>query len=308
MTQIDLSAFPKYGSMIFGGGLSAIFDPSLSTGYAEGPIGFVGVDMRSNPQSIDKIVLRSASNGWDASGDQGGAVRFRLYVKQGPPPTTPFEGELIGRSGPIRDVNGHLEHSVYGEDWFTKWDQAWIVLETPVWTVLSGFEAFAPVVPQIGAERRILRRRSDSSQPISKSGSLIPGMRFLFELTQPAAVIPLIKIEIEHQFWATGMSYVLSCGCYLYHRQGDDLQELASASFSELDVSGRNLNLETHYERHEPRDAVNLSAGFHEIIPSLNADTYQASSDWYAGVLVEYGRGLNKGILDIDPNAVVINV
>ncbi|TFZ00226.1 hypothetical protein [Ramlibacter humi] len=309
MSRIDVTNFPKFGSMTGGSGLTGIFADNTLTGYAQSTVGFAGVDLRESPQAVDKIIVSSADNGWDASGASGGQVQFRLFGKKGGgTPVNPYDGVLLGRAGPIRDINQVIDHAIYSTDWATKWDFIWIVLEAPVWTVLSGFKLFAPVVPQIGAARTILRRRSDSSQPIAKNGCGIPGMRFLFELTQPAAVVPIIKIEIEHMAWATGMSNILSCGCYLFHRSAPDLAALASASYRELDVSGRNLSADTHYERHEPRDAVQLDVGFHEIIPNLNSNTYQANTDWYTNVLVEYGRGLNKGLIDIDPGAVVVNL
>ena len=305
MAQIDLTSFPKFGTITGGGGISAVFDPlgSMTAAHAESRTAYAGFDCRADPQAIDKIVVACSGNGWDGSGAEGGQVKFSIYGKKVGGPDV-----LLGIAGPIRDYNQILEHTIYSSDWYTKWDWIWVWPETPTWVVLSDFKAYAPEVPQIGSGRRYLRRVCNSSQPISKSYSHIHGMRFLFELTQPASVVPDIKIEIEHQAWATGISDLLSCGCNLLHRQAPTLVGLASASYEIIDTAGRNLSTETHYERQSTMTAMQLNAGFHEIIPELNSNTYLSSSDLYSGVLVEYGKGLNKGIVTIDPSGEVINL
>lgn len=311
MGQINLSAFPKFGTLTSGGGLAAVFDPVGQTtqGHATSTTGYAGFDCQADPQAIDKIVVTCADNGWDGSGAEGGQVRFFLYGKKVGGPDV-----LLGTAGPIRDYNQTLEHTVYSSDWFTKWDYIWVWSATPTWVVLSDFKAYSPEIPQIGSGRRYLRRVSNSSQPISKNGTFISGLRFLFELTQSAAVKPDIKIEIEHMAWATGIGELLSCGCYLKHRQASTLADLSTApyfltgSYQIIDRAGRNLSTETHYERQLVRDAIQLGPGFHEIIPWLNSNTYLSSADYYSGVLVEYGKGLNKGIVTIDPSGEVINL
>jgi hypothetical protein len=310
MTQIDLATFPKFGTMTGSAGLAGIFDTvgASTCGHAEATTGTAGVDFRGTPQSVDKVVLWSAGNGWDASGSDGGQVRFKLFGKQGAAPASQTDGVLLGSAGPIRDVNAVRAHAIYSSDWLTKWDWIWVQVTSPTWVILSGFELYAPYVPQIGTDRRVLRRRSDSSQPISKNISDIHGLRFLFELTQPSAITPFIKIEIEHMAWATGVSHLLSCGALLKHRCAETLGELAMQEYSTIDDAGRNLSTSTHYERQSLCDSVHLGVGFHEIIPALNSNTYQSASDWYTTVLVEGKGGLNKGVILIDPGAEVINL
>lgn len=308
--QINLSAFPKFGTMTGGSGLVGIFDNSIaSTGYAPTNWGTVGFNCSSSPQALDKVVISSAPNGWDASGLENGAVVHKLYAKNGSAPSHQEDGVLLGSVGPIRDVNTVTSQSIYSSNWWTKWDYIWVYSITQVWTVLSDFKAFAPEIPVIGSERRIIRRRGDGSQCISRAGSGIPGLRVMFELTQPAAVIPIFKVEMEHISWYHGQNYWLSCGAYLMHRQAATRDLLSVASWSnELDIAGRNLNRDIHYERQGLHDAVQLETGFHEIMPVLNSNSYETSVDYLTQVLVEYGRGLNKAIVIIDPEAEVINL
>ena len=310
MTVVDVSPFPKFGTMTSGNGLAGIFDAAgpATTGYAQTTWGTVGVDCSANPQSVDRVELTSASNGWDGSGAFDGPVSFRLYGRNSTAPSHQFDGTLLGSSGPIRDRNEVSKQSIYSHDWWTKWDYLWVYIAAPVWTIASDFRLHKPDVPVIDGVRSILRRRCDGSQPITRSSVAIPGLRVLFDLRQPAGVVPLFSVEFEHLYWHHLQDYTFSCGGYILHRTATTLQALPQQGWQELQVCGRNLDRETHYERVDPMDAISLQPGFHEIVPSLNATSYQTAADNLTQVLVEGGRGLNKALVLIDPSLDVINL
>jgi len=145
MGQINVSTFPKFGNLTYGSGLAAVFDGTeATTGYAQGTIGWAGVDFRSSPQRIGRAEVVSATNGFDASGATS-EILLELRAKNGSPPVNPGDGVFIGADAQwFTDQNLQRTVTLNCVDNVTEWDFVWVMVKTGVWSVMAEVRLFGP--------------------------------------------------------------------------------------------------------------------------------------------------------------------
>lgn len=305
--KIDLSGFPKIGNMIYGNGLSAIFDADnvISNGYAQETVGWAGINCSSNPQKIDFVRIWGATNGWDGSGSCT-PVYQQLFAKNGAAPTSSTDGTFLGDAGTFMDNNTRHCQEIASSNWWDAWDYIWIRQTTGVYSLLSGIELFTPEIPEISSSK-ILPKQCNNMKVIQRYGGPIHEFRRLFKLNQSSAVTFKGSVDYIHRYDITGQADSLSCAGRIIWRTANDLSSLPQASWNYGRATGNNLmSFEMHYTNIDPWQSVQLPAGYVEASIYLNANRMNPTGNYFAAVLCEYGSGLNLFEINIQPNTEMV--
>lgn len=305
MTQVDVSAFPKFGNLIGSSGLAGIFDGSTATlGYTEGTLGWVGVNFSSAPQKVGKVEVVSAGNGFDASG-QTSQVRIHVRAKNGTAPTTPTDGVAIGVADWFTDQNVMRTVTIESNDAVTEWDHVWVVVWTGVWVILAEVRIFGdaglpPLKAYDTANGGSHRRACNEPVKLGYGSTELSLIRIGFELREPRVV----HVDLHMGFKHSGFSYngtqvftgVVGVSCCIIRRSASTRAGLSSApwGYDKNEVSGGNiLNLPQHYLPVSIVGAKTLPAGFYEysVWAGCHTDALPLNNSSHYGVVEVLAEG-----------------
>lgn len=320
---LDTTSLTKIGDMTSGSGLAAAVNTgdSGSTGYKTTTSGYAGVSLTA-PSAIDHADVVSATNGYDASGSTS-PITLKLYGKQGSPPTSATNGTLLGTVGPFTDVNSITTKTIPSSDLSTEWDHLWVVGTTGVWTVYEAtkFYLTEPAPPDNGpdpvdSERYTIESASNTATLLGYQFTHLSDFDQNVFVETPALATFDFRADTVHRGDITGYNNALSIGARIAYKCASTYAGLAGASWQYLDnvVSGENLvdRHPHHYGRILLTGAMVLQANkYYRFGIFANAATDQSpyqTTNGLAGLLVEYGKGLNLFLTDIDHGAVLVNL
>jgi hypothetical protein len=198
--MIDTSTLTKIGNMTSGGGLSAIFDSDTSTtGYYMNSGGFVGVEFDSSTK-LDKIIIKSAANGFDASGLTS-TITLTLYGKTGIAPTSSTDGIALD-SLTFTDINAVTTKELINSDPMYEIDFAWVTISSDVWSVASELELYeytVPTAPSVVNSRFFsLQKSVDTKTALRWDPKEILGFRMDLNLNEAAVATLQLRMDIIH--------------------------------------------------------------------------------------------------------------
>lgn len=271
MTLLDVSSLPKFGNLLQGGGVAAVFDGQNSTAWAEGSVGWVGVDMSNQPKRINYVEIVSAVNGFDASGSNT-PIELELRAKNGASPSDFSDGVLLA-SHSFMDVNVQRSMTLYASDKHTKWDFVWVVIKSEIWAVAAELRIFETAAIRVETpQAHIFRRSCGEKINLNFSAVEFAPIRISFELSETRVV----SHDFHGDFIHTGYAYngsqsfqgVVGVGVFVVRRCSPTLDGLASAPWisDDNEVGGGNiLSISQHYLNKSISGAVELGVGFHEF-------------------------------------------
>lgn len=315
---IDTTDLPKFGTMTSGAGLAAIFDglPS-TTGYAQTPIGYAGVELLE-PKRIAFAEVSSPSNGFDASNSKTG-IALQLYGKNGAAPTSPTDGTLLGEVGTFTDQNVERAVTIPSTDSYTAYQYVWVKVHTGIWAVASEIRLYEDVsgvveMPPIGPGSRSMVKSCDVAVPLTFTAKEITEFKIRFRLAERRQVKIDFHADVKHVGTGAESSMVSGFSFRLYRRESSDLAALSASPliFIKNAVSGGNVSEETpqHYGNtaipavpnpsDDPETSGFLEPGYHEIVVFGSGHSRLTSTNLLQ-MLVEGGQGLNALIVTVQP-------
>lgn len=307
--MIDTSTLTKIGNMTSGGGLSAIFDSDTSTtGYYMNSGGFVGVEFDSSTK-LDKIIIKSAANGFDASGLTS-TITLTLYGKTGIAPTSSTDGIALD-SLTFTDINAVTTKELINSDPMYEIDFAWVTISSDVWSVASELELYeytVPTAPSVVNSRFFsLQKSVDTKTALRWDPKEILGFRMDLNLNEAAVATLQLRMDIIHDGLIPD---VIGVSGLLHMRSGTTWENCLSASFTPIEnaSSGQNIrDLTDHYGNINIFQKVSLSVPkYYQFAVYGSAHTTASSLDELCSILEENSKGLNNFILTINKDETLI--
>lgn len=304
--MIDLSSFPKIGTMTKGSGIAGVFDGSVgTTGYAEFSGGYAGVNFSSSPQKIDRVEVVPATNGFDASGLTT-AIVLTLRAKNGSAPTGPNDGTVLATAS-FTDVNAQTARTLTSSDRVTAWDFVWVTVTTGVWSVIAELRFFEageyvpPVSPDPSpAVITVYQKACNSSFPLPQTAIIVPD--FTFDVCCDEAGVALVdfKVNVTHVGNLFSPSYLgaIGIGAQFYYKFSADYDGLDAAPWlSPANSRTNGINIDERNPAHYANVGLNTSMpvqpGFYRFSLSMSAHTDGDGRGGLAQILAEGGKGLN---------------
>lgn len=280
-----------FGNMLGGGGLAAIADgASATTGYATASVGYFGQSLApAKPVKAAKIV--SASNGFDASGLTSNIV-LELYAKTGALPIHDADGVLLG-SMAFTDANSTTTKVIESVDQVSCFDHVWVRCRTGVWAVFAEVtfehpELEAPII-RVGGGRHVMTASTPTDQPLTQTNAPVAGMRICFETAEPRVVQVDAHCDFKHVGSSSTYEGVFGYGMRVQHRCGESVEAMLAAPWCDVPhaVGGGNIINRNphHYGNKSVCSAMEIPAGFHEILVVASAHTDAAPARADIGVV-----------------------
>lgn len=297
--NINASSFPKFGNMIFGGGLTAIFDSSNTTvGYTQNTLGWAGVSLDS-PRRIDKIELTSFSNGFDSSGLNSN-ITLKLMGKAGSTPVSYDDGICLGSISFV-DSNTTQLVTINSSNKISKYDCIWCVILCGVWATLVDFKIYEATDPipmdAVSDKKTIFIKSCNDSVPLTRYGLELIQHRITFKLSTPRVVQIDYHADVIHTGDGADSNIAVGYGFSILRRQSDTEDGITNAPiiFIKNALGGGNISERNpqHYGNKTICSAINLSAGFHQISVFASGHTDGSDTVGILKMLVEGGYGVN---------------
>lgn len=296
---LNSSNLEKFGTMIGGAGLGAIFDGDMSTtGYAQSFVGYVGLVL-SQAKRIARVDVTSATNGFDASGATSG-IELRLYGKNGMP--SGADDGVILASSAFTDQNTQRTITLESTDKISSFTHVWVKVHTGVWAVAADikfYEETGPIVDlePIGPGSHLIMKSCNDSIPLTFSFSEIPQFRVRFRLDCPRIVLFDLHADVIHVGGASDTDKPVGYSFRIVRRFGNDLPALNGAAFEYIDnaVGGGNVrDLQQHYGNKTIPSGMILEAGYHEVSVLGSGHTSATSTLGLLRMALDgYGLGMN---------------
>lgn len=297
--MIDTNTLVKFGDMVKGGGLDAIFIPTnTSTGRSETTSGYAGVVL-SSPKAIKEVVAVSASNGFDASGSTT-PITLRLYASN-TMPTSATNGTLLGTAS-FTDVNAETTKTIVSINQTTLYTHVWLTMYSGVWCVLSHLyiteateaDTFTNVI-----NNSVIVKSVNEVVPLNWTSAEIIQYRIKPILVNQNGVINVdLFTNVTHRGDYTGYLGVVGYSGGVYSRSADNIIELISKPFVRLPNAVSGGNIIDRDPHHYGAISVNVSTPiicnkYYQFTVYGSAHSTGSSSNGLAAVLSEYGDGLN---------------
>lgn len=305
--MIDPSGLVAFGNMGSGGGLSAIFNPDASTGYATVTTGWAGLTL-SEPARLKSVTITSATNGFDASGLTT-PVTIRMYGKVGPAPTGPSDWTMLA-STTFTDVNAATVKTLTSADQITQFDHVGFSITTGVWAIAQyvQFEeataatALLPT-PEL-TTRTAYQSRIDTEINLPWATAELPQTRWApLYIPAPCNALVDLNCDFRHRN-VSGYAGPIGIGWTFGARYGTSLEAMIAAPWQPLVKAQTQIaSIEHHYAPCCASGAVALAQGYYQFSFKGSAHTTANTFDGNACLLVESGVGYNSArlIVSTDP-------
>lgn len=289
--------------MTSGNGLAAIFDGNTTTtGYRQSTTGYVGAELPSGTL-IDYVVIKSASNGFDASGSTS-TITLTLYGKNGTP-ASGTDGTVLGATS-FTDVNTVTSKTIYNSNKYTHYSNMWVYIQTGVWVIASELEFYETAIPSeppVMTGSRCSRIQSmNTITPLTWSPTLIPGFCIDIKTRENPGVATLhFRADVKHE---NVVNDVVGISGSIMEQSGSTWLACLQDPPIRLPhaVSGQNiLNVTDHYGNLNVFTKHQLSADTYYRFTILGTAHSTASPlDGLCSVLVEGSGGLNSFYITVD--------
>lgn len=314
--MIDLSSFPKFGTMTKGSGIPGVFDGAVgTTGYAEFSGGYAGVNFSTDPQKIDRVEVVSATNGFDASGLTT-AIVLTLRAKNGSAPTGPNDGAVLATAS-FTDINSQTTRTLNSPDKVTLWDYIWVSVSTGVWSVIAELRFFEaseyvpPVAPEPNAaDFTIYQKACNSNFPLPQGAVIVPDFTFDICCDAVGAALVDFGVNVTHVGNLFSPPYLgaIGIGAQFCYKFAADYAGLDSAPWQSPPNSKTNgINIDernpAHYANVGLPTSMPVQPGFYRFSLMMSAHTdgdviqgtppIRLDRDGLAQILAEGGKGLN---------------
>jgi len=316
--KIDITGFVKIGDMLSGGGLAATSDDDIgTTGYVSSPQGWAGVIFPA-PTKVEKVVVTSAGNGFDASGLTT-SITLNLRAKTGAAPISRTDGTVLATQA-FTDQNVQYTKSLTSNDVTTEWDHVWVDVQTGSWSVIAEIEVYEPDVasapePLSSTNITIMQKSCDDGFMLPQTVIYVPG--FYMTFNAPVAGVAMVDfvINLTHKgdLLPTPFLGAVGIGAELFYKYSTDFSTLEASPWVGFPISQTNgINIDdrdpAHYANVSLNSSLQINPGFYKFGIRMSGHTTGTTQDFIVGILAESGKGLNGFRITYIPGADFFNM
>lgn len=301
--KIDTAPLAKFGSLVSGGGLSAVFDGVATTsGYATAGSGFAGVSL-DTPRRVACVKFSSKADGFDGSG-LCSTITAQLYGKAGAAPSSATDGQLIGAMT-FTDQNVARSISLESTDKESLFEHVWLRMTTGVWVEVAELEFYeapepAPELP-LGPGSHVFLTSCNQNVPLTNPEHEVAQFRTRLFLAESRAVLIDFHANVIHTGDGADAGIAVGFSFRIGLRSAANKSDLVALPFIRIPnaVDGGNVSERNpHHYGHAsictaPPAPHRLGPGYHEISVFGDGHTDGSTTQGILKVLAEGGIGLN---------------